>query len=113
MVCACVCRLSVSAFSFLRIPTIQAFGPVLAVKYLEAMGDPAAFLEAATEFCNTKLYGSLSMNIVISPSSLAAIGADKFDVRWIVSSLLFVSLILCSFFPISRHFMHCSGEALV
>ncbi len=98
--CACVCRLSVAVVSFHHTPTIQAFGPVLAVKYLEAMGDPAAFLQAATEFCNAKLYGSLSMNIVISPSSLAAVGADKFDVRWVVSSLLFVSLILCLFFPL-------------
>jgi aldehyde dehydrogenase (NAD(P)+) len=65
----------------------ESFGPALAIKYIDAGGDPRKFLDQAVQFSNTQVFGSLSMSIAISPASLAAIGKDEFDnaikaLRW-------------------------------
>jgi len=65
----------------------ESFGPALAIKYIDAGGDPRKFLDQAVQFSNTQVFGSLSMSIVISPASLAAVGKDEFDnaikaLRW-------------------------------
>jgi aldehyde dehydrogenase (NAD(P)+) len=39
-------------------------------------GDVRQFLRRAVEFCNDRLYGTLSVNIIIHPATLAQLGAD-------------------------------------
>ncbi len=65
----------------------ECFGPALAIKYLDAGGDARKFLDQAVPFCNTQVFGSLSMSMVISPKSFEAIGKEQFDgvlkaLRW-------------------------------
>jgi acyl-CoA reductase-like NAD-dependent aldehyde dehydrogenase len=49
--------------------TTEAFTSVMAEVGLP--GDPAAFLDAAVEFCNETVWGSLGMSILIHPKSVA------------------------------------------
>jgi len=49
---------------------VEAFCALTSETALEA-GTPAAFVDAATEFCNEVLWGSLSATVLAHPSSLA------------------------------------------
>ncbi len=65
----------------------EAFGPALAIKYVQAGNDVGKFLDVAAEVANTKCFGSLSLTVAISPSSFKAVGEQRFDqfinsLRW-------------------------------
>lgn len=65
----------------------EAFGPALAIKYVQAGNDAVKYLEVATQFANTKCFGSLSLTMAISPASHKAVGEQRFDqfissLRW-------------------------------
>lgn len=57
----------------------EAFGPAIAFKFIDGNNDPRTFLDAAVKFCNTEVFGSLSLNITISPESKTRIGNEHFD----------------------------------
>ena len=56
----------------------EVFAPAMNIKWLEG-SDPAAFLEAAIDFANEKLEGTLGANIVIHPATRRAIGEARFE----------------------------------
>ena len=56
----------------------EVFAPAINVKWLNG-ADPAAFLEAAIEFANKTLEGTLGANIVIHPETRRAIGHERFE----------------------------------
>ena len=56
----------------------EVFAPAMNIKWLEG-SDPAAFLEAAIDFANDKLEGTLGANIVIHPATRRAIGGARFE----------------------------------
>ena len=56
----------------------EVFGPALAVKRLPAP-DPEAFLQAAIDWANSELHGTLGANILIHPATLRQIGQRRFD----------------------------------
>lgn len=58
--------------------TGEVFAPWLAVREL-AGTDSAAWLEAAIEYANEQLAGTLGANIVIHPTTLQQIGAQRFE----------------------------------
>lgn len=62
----------------------EAFGPVIAFKFIDGKNDPNLFLEQCVKFCNEEVFGSLSMNITISPDTQAKIDLDSFiyNLRW-------------------------------
>ena len=56
----------------------EVFAPAMNIKWLEG-SDPAAFLEAAIDFANDRLEGTLGANIVIHPATRRAIGEARFE----------------------------------
>lgn len=52
---------------------VEAFGSVLAETRLPG-SDPAAFLNAAVDFCNNTLWGTLGANIIIHPQTMRQLG---------------------------------------
>ena len=52
----------------------EFFGPAMVTTSLP--GDARQFLRRAVEFCNDRLYGTLSVNIIIHPATRARLGAD-------------------------------------
>jgi aldehyde dehydrogenase (NAD(P)+) len=52
----------------------EFFGPAMVTTSLP--GDACQFLRRAVEFCNDRLYGTLSVNIIIHPATRARLGAD-------------------------------------
>lgn len=52
----------------------EAFAPALAIKYVDGGNDPAAFLQLAVEFANTRCFGSLSTTVLVDPTTMAALG---------------------------------------
>lgn len=56
----------------------EVFGPALATKLLE-IDDSATFLEAAIEFANHELHGTLGANIIIHPATIQQIGVERFE----------------------------------
>ncbi len=57
--------------------TTEAFGGAFATTKLRE-SDPGAFLDAAVEFCNDRLAGTLGVNILIHPKTQRALGV-RFD----------------------------------
>jgi hypothetical protein len=57
----------------------EVFGPAISFKYLDGGNDPIKFWNAAAEFSNTKVFGSLSLSVVVAPSTIKAVGKDKFE----------------------------------
>ncbi len=53
---------------------VEYFGPVLG--WTELPGTGADFLDAAVEFANTKLFGTLGANLIIAPRERRALGRD-------------------------------------
>ncbi len=51
----------------------EAFCTVLA--YVELPGDPASFLDAAVQFANERLWGTLGANLIVHPATQAAMPA--------------------------------------
>lgn len=62
----------------------EAFGPVIAFKFISGENDPRIFLRKAVSFCNEEVFGSLSINITISPETQKTLDLDSFiyDLRW-------------------------------
>lgn len=58
--------------------TTEVFAPALSAIRIEGAG-AEAFLEAAVDYCNDRLYGTLGANIVIHPKSIAEMGRDRFE----------------------------------
>lgn len=54
----------------------ETFAAGLAIKFLDGGNDPAKFLTAAVEFANTKVFGSLSLTVVIDPRTEQRMGKD-------------------------------------
>ena len=52
----------------------EFFGPAMVTTSLP--GDARQFLRRAVDFCNDRLYGTLSVNIIIHPATRAQLGAD-------------------------------------
>ena len=52
---------------------VEAFGSVLTETRLPE-SDPAAFLQAAVDFCNNTLWGTLGANIIIHPKTMRQLG---------------------------------------
>ena len=52
----------------------ELFGPAIATTSLP--GDAAEFLRAAVEFANVRLYGTLSVNLIVDPSTAKEIGGE-------------------------------------
>jgi len=52
----------------------EFFGPAMITTSLP--GDARQFLRKAVEFCNDRLYGTLSVNIIVHPATRARLGAD-------------------------------------
>ncbi len=58
--------------------TVEAFGPVLGVVRLPGSREPGAFLDAAVQFANERLEGTLGAGIHIHPRTREALG-EHFD----------------------------------
>lgn len=58
--------------------TTEVFAPALNVTEI-AGSDPEAYLEAAIDYANRQLYGTLGANIVIHPQTIARIGRRRFE----------------------------------
>lgn len=58
--------------------TTEVFAPALSAIRIEGAG-AEAFLAAAIDYCNDRLYGTLGANIVIHPKSIAEMGRDRFE----------------------------------
>ncbi|MCV2890802.1 aldehyde dehydrogenase family protein [Ruegeria aquimaris] len=56
----------------------EVFAPALSIKELEAP-DPAAYLEAAIDYANTELWGTLGCQILIHPKTIKQIGKKRFE----------------------------------
>ena len=54
--------------------TTEIFGPALATTALP--GDASQFLRAAVDFANDRLYGTLSVNLIVHPDTAKALGDD-------------------------------------
>ena len=52
----------------------EFFGPAMMTTSLP--GDAGQFLRRAVEFCNDRLYGTLSVNIIVHPATRAQLGED-------------------------------------
>lgn len=52
----------------------EFFGPAMVATSLP--GDARQFLRRAVEFCNDRLYGTLSVNVIVHPATRARLGAD-------------------------------------
>jgi aldehyde dehydrogenase (NAD(P)+) len=52
----------------------EFFGPALVTTSLP--GDARQYLRSAVDFCNDRLYGTLSVNLIIHPATRAQLGAD-------------------------------------
>lgn len=52
----------------------EFFGPAMVTTSLS--GDAQLYLRRAVEFCNDRLYGTLSVNIIIHPATRAQLGTD-------------------------------------
>ena len=58
--------------------TNEVFGPALGTIEFEAK-DPASYLEAAIEYANNELWGTLGANILIHPKTIRKIGKKRFE----------------------------------
>ncbi|MBL4813733.1 MAG: aldehyde dehydrogenase family protein, partial [Rhodobacteraceae bacterium] len=56
----------------------EIFAPALST-YRISQPDPAAYLEAAIAFANTRLHGTLGANILIHPATIRKIGKRRFE----------------------------------
>ena len=52
----------------------EFFGPAMVTTSLP--GDAGQFLQRAVDFCNDKLYGTLSVNLIVHPTTRRQLGAD-------------------------------------
>jgi aldehyde dehydrogenase (NAD(P)+) len=52
----------------------EFFAPAMVTTSLP--GDPGQFLKRAVEFCNDRLYGTLSVNLIVHPTTRRQLGAD-------------------------------------
>lgn len=58
--------------------SVEVFAPALNVTELPS-SDPEAYLRAAIDYANERLYGTLGANIVIHPKTIAQIGRARFE----------------------------------
>ena len=56
----------------------EVFAPALGIKELPAP-DPATYLEAAVDYANDRLWGTLGCQILIHPRTIRAIGPERFE----------------------------------
>lgn len=58
--------------------TCEVFAPALGIKELDAP-DPASYLEAAIDYANNALWGTLGCQILIHPETIRDIGKTRFE----------------------------------
>ncbi len=57
----------------------EVFGPAIAFKYVDGGNDAVKFWKQTSAFCNSSCFGSLSMSVVVSPSTVSAVGKNELD----------------------------------
>lgn len=79
----------------------EVFGPAICFKFLDGGNDPIKFWNTAAEFCNSKVFGSLSLSVVVSPGTIRQAGKEKFEEFIYRCQLLFLVFFFQCFFLFS------------